>query len=64
MENRIKEYRKKFGLTQEELANEVDVTRQTVISLENGKYIASVQLAFKLARFFKVSIEELFIYEE
>lgn len=63
MENRIKEYRKKFGLTQEELANEVDVTRQTVISLENGKYIASLQLAFKLARFFKVSIEELFIYE-
>ena len=64
MENRIKEYRKKLGLTQEELANEVDVTRQTVISLENGKYIASLQLAFKLARFFKVSIEELFIYEE
>lgn len=64
MENRIKEYRKKFGLTQEELANEVDVTRQTVISLENGKYIASLQLAFKLARFFKVSIEELFIYDE
>lgn len=64
LENRIKEYRKKFGLTQEELANEVDVTRQTVISLENGKYIASLQLAFKLARFFKVSIEELFIYEE
>lgn len=64
MENRIKEYRKKIGLTQEELANEVDVTRQTVISLENGKYIASLQLAFKLARFFKVSIEELFIYEE
>lgn len=64
MENRIKEYRKKFGLTQEELASEVDVTRQTVISLENGKYIASLQLAFKLARFFKVSIEELFIYEE
>lgn len=64
LENRIKEYRKKIGLTQEELANEVDVTRQTVISLENGKYIASLQLAFKLARFFKVSIEELFIYEE
>ena len=64
MENRIKEYRKKIGLTQEELANEVDVTRQTVISLENGKYIASLQLAIKLARFFKVSIEELFIYEE
>ena len=64
LKNRIKEYRKKFGLTQEELANEVDVTRQTVISLENGKYIASLQLAFKLARFFKVSIEELFIYEE
>ena len=64
LENRIKEYRKKFGLTQEELANEVDVTRQTVISLENGKYITSLQLAFKLARFFKVSIEELFIYEE
>ena len=61
MENRIKEYRKKCGLTQEELADAVDVTRQTVISLENGKYIASLQLAFKLARYFNVSVEELFV---
>ncbi len=64
MKNRIKEYRKKCGLTQEELADAVDVTRQTVISLENGKYIASLQLAFKLARYFDVSIEDLFIYEQ
>lgn len=61
MENRIKEYRKSCGLTQEELAEAVDVTRQTVISLESGKYIASLQLAFRLAKFFGVSIEELFI---
>ena len=60
LKNRIKEYRKKRDLTQEELADAVEVTRQTVISLENGKYVASLQLAFKLSKFFGVSIEELF----
>lgn len=64
MENRIREYRKKFGITQEELAEELGVTRQTIISLENGKYCASLMLAHKAARKFKTTIEELFIFEE
>ena len=64
MENRIKEYRKERKLTQDDLANAVQVTRQTIISLENGKYMASLQLAYRLARFFDVKIEDLFIFEE
>lgn len=64
MENRIKEYRKEKKLTQDELAKAVDVTRQTIISLENGKYIASLQLAYKLSKFFGVKIEDLFVFEE
>ncbi|MEE1350909.1 MAG: helix-turn-helix transcriptional regulator [Clostridia bacterium] len=64
MENRIKEFRKEQKLTQDDLAKAVDVTRQTIISLENGKYTASLQLAFKLAKFFNVQIEDLFIFEE
>lgn len=64
MKNRIKEYRKERNLTQDDLAKAVSVTRQTIISLENGKYIASLSLAFKLAKYFKVKIEDLFIFEE
>ena len=64
MENKIKEMRKGNNVTQEELALAVGVTRQTVISLENGKYNASIQLAYKIAKFFGVTIEELFIFEE
>lgn len=64
MDNRIKEFRKQNKITQDDLAKAVDVTRQTIISLENGKYNASLQLAYKLARFFRVTIEELFIFEE
>ncbi len=64
MDNRIKDWRKLRGVTQEELANTVGVTRQTIISLENGKYNASLQLAHKIARYFHTSIEELFIFEE
>ena len=64
MKNRIKEYRKEHNLTQDDLAKAVDVTRQTIISLENGKYIASLQLAFKLSRYFDVKIEDLFIFGE
>ena len=64
MENKLKELRKALGLSQDELARAVSVTRQTVISLENGKYIASLPLAFHLARFFNVSIEEIFIFKE
>lgn len=64
MKNKIKEYRKDRKLTQDDLAKAVEVTRQTIISLENGKYIASLQLAFKLANYFGVQIEDLFICEE
>lgn len=56
--------RKVRGLNQDELARAVGVTRQTIISLENGKYIASLPLAFRLAHFFNVSIEDIFIFKE
>ena len=64
MSNIIKELRKQNKTTQDELANSVGVTRQTIISLENGKYNASLQLAYKIARFFGKTIEEVFIFEE
>ncbi len=64
MRTKIAEYRKEKRVTQEELARAVAVTRQTIISLENGKYVASLPLAYKLARYFGISIEELFIFEE
>lgn len=64
MKNNIKAFRKAHNLTQDDLAKAVDVTRQTIISLENGKYLASLQLAFKLARYFGVSIEDLFVFDE
>ncbi len=64
MKNRLEEIRKSKGITQEELANALEVSRQTVGSLENGRYNPSIILAFKIARFFDVSIEEVFIYEE
>ena len=64
MKNRLEEIRKAKGFTQEELANALEVSRQTVGSLENGRYNPSIILAFKIARFFEVSIEEVFIYEE
>lgn len=64
MKNKIKEYRKERKLTQDDLAKAVDVTRQTIISLENGRYIASLHLAYKLSKYFDVKIEDLFIFEE
>ena len=64
MKNRLEEIRKAKGITQEELANALEVSRQTVGSLENGRYNPSIILAFKIARFFDVAIEEVFIYEE
>ena len=64
MKNRLEEIWKAKGITQEELANALEVSRQTVGSLENGRYNPSIILAFKIARFFEVSIEEVFIYEE
>ena len=64
MKNKLEEIRKAKGITQEELANALEVSRQTVGSLENGRYNPSIILAFKIARFCDISIEEVFIYEE
>ena len=64
MKNRLAELRKQHGIKQEELAERLEVSRQTIGSLENGRYNPSIILAFKIARLFNVSIEEIFIYEE
>jgi putative transcriptional regulator len=64
MKNNIEEIRKIYQLTQEELADKLDVSRQTINSLEKGRYNPSIQLAFKLAKLFSMKIEDLFIYEE
>ena len=63
MKNRLEELRKARGVKQEDLAMAMEVSRQTIGSLENGRYNPSIILAFKLARYFGVAIEELFIYE-
>ena len=62
MENKLEEFRNKMGWTQQELANRVEVSRQTIISLENGRYNPSILLAFRLARQFHLKIEDLFLY--
>ncbi len=64
MKNKLAEFRKKHGIKQEELADRLEVSRQTIGSLENGRYNPSIILAFKIARLFNVSIEDIFIYEE
>jgi putative transcriptional regulator len=64
MNNRLEEFRAQRGWTQQELADRVEVSRQTIISLESGRYNPSILLAFRLARLFDVSIEEIFQYEE
>jgi putative transcriptional regulator len=64
LKNRLEELRKQKGIKQEELAEKLMVSRQTIGSLENGRYNPSIILAFKIARFFDMSIEEIFIYEE
>ena len=64
MENKIALLRKPQKITQQELADAVGVTRQTIIAIENGKYIASLPLAYKISKFFSRSIEEVFIFEE
>ena len=64
MKNRLGEIRRKYGIKQEELAAALEVSRQTIGSLENGRYNPSILLAFKIARYFGLSIEEIFIYEE
>ena len=64
MRNRLEELRKARGIKQEELAAALEVSRQTIGSLENGRYNPSIQLAFKIARYFSLTIEDIFIYEE
>ena len=64
MKNRLEELRKARGIRQEELAEALEVSRQTIGSLENGRYNPSILLAFKIARYFGMAIEEIFIYEE
>ena len=64
MKNRLEELRKERGIKQEELASAMEVSRQTIGSLENGRYNPSILLAFKLARYFGMRIEDIFIYEE
>ncbi len=64
MKNRLEEERLRRGWTQQELADRVEVSRQTVISLERGRYNPSIILAFKLARLLDTRIEDLFTYEE
>ncbi|AWW27482.1 MULTISPECIES: helix-turn-helix transcriptional regulator [Acetobacterium] len=64
MKNRLEEVRKLNGIKQEELALALEVSRQTIGSLENGRYNPSIILAFKIARYFEMSIEDIFIYEE
>lgn len=63
LQNKIQDLRKAKKITQSELADAVDVTRQTIISLENGKYNASLILAHKIAQFFNTTIEEVFLFD-
>ena len=64
MKNRLEEIRKGRGIKQEDLAAALEVSRQTIGSLENGRYNPSILLAFKIARYFGMAIEDIFIYEE
>lgn len=64
MKNRLEELRKSHGIKQEDLAVALGVSRQTIGSIENGRYNPSIILAFKIARYFNMRIEDIFIYEE
>ena len=64
MKNRLEQLRKQRGISQEELADALQVSRQTVGSLENGRYNPSILLAFKIARYFGMTIEDIFLYED
>jgi putative transcriptional regulator len=63
MKNQIKVFRARHDMTQEDLAAKIGVVRQTILSIENGKYVPSLELAFRIARLFNASIEEVFQYE-
>lgn len=64
MKNRIEEIRKAGGIRQEDFAKALGVSRQTISSLETGRYNPSIQLAYKIAKYFNLSIEEVFLFEE
>ena len=64
MKNRLEELRRARGIRQEELADTLGVSRQTISSLEKGRYNPSILLAFRIARYFGMQIEDIFIYEE
>ena len=64
MKNRLEELRKARNISQEELAAALEVSRQTIGSLERGRYNPSILLAFKIARYFDLTIDDIFIYEE
>jgi len=64
MKNRIEAIRKERGILQDEMAKAMGVSRQTISSLENGRYNPSIMLAYKIAKYFGMSIEEVFIFEE
>ena len=64
MKTRIAELRKEKKLSQADLADIVGVTRQTITSIETGKYIASLPLAYKIAKYFGLKIEDVFVFEE
>lgn len=64
MKNRLEQLRKQRGISQEKLADALQVSRQTVGSLENGRYNPSILLAFKIARYFGMAIEDIFLYED
>lgn len=64
MENNVEELRKNMGLSQEDLAKDLGVSRQTISSIERGRYNPSLELAFTISNYFKTTIEDIFIYEE
>ena len=63
MKNNIEKLRKENNITQEELANSLNVTRQTINAIENAKYCPSLELAFKIARFFNKKVDDIFVYD-
>ena len=64
LKNRIEQIRKEKGIKQEDFAKCMGVSRQTISSLENGRYNPSILLAYKIARYFEMTIEEVFLFEE
>jgi len=64
MKNKIKVFRAMHDMTQEDLAQAIGVTRQTILAIEKGKYVPSLDLAFRIARHFRVNIEEVFMYDD